>query len=567
MKILMYEKIMCKLGKNSAQNYIFNLGYALAERGDYTNDIDQILDNGALAVTDIIRRKMVKITRRAEYVDIEPNETYVIQSKDRVYPISNEAIKMINTDIYLAADGKYRATVIEHYAYKRINSLDRECARVLEKLNNLALTVNPEVLDYTRRPKSDKIDDNYLMESEFMRLAIKSQIGKEYFTGHRFDSRGRMYNDCYTLNYQGDEYNKCAVNPAKSYKVTKANKKYLQHDLANHYGLDKETFEVKEQWVKDNINNIISEASNNSLDSEFMKQADKPMLFKKACKAYYKAMLNKEINYFVYNDATSSGPQILSILSNDHKMAKLTNLIDNKQCYDLYGEITQEFIDRFNLPFKVKQLRKYFKKITMTYFYNSKATITQQLKKMREDYPEIAEIDDLDEIEIESFLRTFTNGCFTVMDEINKVFDNLPNTTKEIEFVMPDGFVVTLPLIKKKMKRIKTPYFNLSIRYDINAYDREQNWRSFVPNAIHSIDSFIAREVIRKCDFEVLCIHDSFGCSANNVKKLKKVYTDTLKRIQSMNLLEFILKQIDPTYQAPRFDKQFKIASNNYAIC
>lgn len=561
------EQIIYKLGKASVQNYIFNLGFYKYRNESKVKSIDSIIETGANELVNLISNNEVKLNKQNSLILVEPIIDYNTIKSAKVFNISSKPLELIANDYYINSDDKISAILIEHYAYHQITLMDSFVTNIIRKLNHIPLTINPNVLEYDRTPKSGNIDDNYKIETQLFRNAVNEFTDKVFYLGHRYDRRGRIYNDGYTLNYQGDEWSKCAINPVNNEIIEQKNIKYFYHDLANHYGLDKLTFKEKENWVNKHIMKIIVEGNDNRLDREFIQNADKKLLFKKACQTYTKIIKKEPVNYFCYNDATSSGLQILSILSNDTKIATLTNLTDNSKCYDLYSEITKIFIKEFKLKESIKDLRPYVKKIVMTHYYNSSKAIANTLQNMRIKFDSIRKNLKINVLVIKKFLDDYAIGPNIVMSEINKVFKSLPDTTTEIEYIMPDGFLVNLPLIGKRQKRLTTKYFSCSMRYDVNEYNYEENWRSLVPNIIHSIDSYICRQVIRKCPFEVLTIHDSFGCSANNVKQLKQIYTDILKDIQKMNMLEYILKQIDKDYKQPNFGKKFKIVSNNYAIC
>ena len=66
---------------------------------------------------------------------------------------------------------------------------------------------------------------------------------------------------------------------------------YLAIDIANQYGLNKENFETRIQWVKNNINCL----------EEYTDEAEEPLLYYKAVKALRDAQAGKPIVYNVFN--------------------------------------------------------------------------------------------------------------------------------------------------------------------------------------------------------------------------------------------------------------------------
>ena len=72
---------------------------------------------------------------------------------------------------------------------------------------------------------------------------------------------------------------------------------YLCIDLANHYGLDKELFEDRIQWVYDHIDNL----------EDFAAEAETPELYKKGVMTLRRAQLGEAIGHVVHFDACCSG--------------------------------------------------------------------------------------------------------------------------------------------------------------------------------------------------------------------------------------------------------------------
>ena len=81
---------------------------------------------------------------------------------------------------------------------------------------------------------------------------------------------------------------------------------YLAIDIANHAGLDKETFENRIQWVKDN---------QDALESV---QAEEPYLYQKAVKAFRNALKGLPIGHTVTLDSVASGMQLMSVRNGRH---------------------------------------------------------------------------------------------------------------------------------------------------------------------------------------------------------------------------------------------------------
>ena len=72
---------------------------------------------------------------------------------------------------------------------------------------------------------------------------------------------------------------------------------YLAIDIANHWGLDKETYETRIQWVKDNIDNLKS----------YQSQAEEPILYAKTVNALRLSQQGLPTGHTVALDSVCSG--------------------------------------------------------------------------------------------------------------------------------------------------------------------------------------------------------------------------------------------------------------------
>ena len=119
-------------------------------------------------------------------------------------------------------------------------------------------------------------------------------------------------------------------------------------DIANHYGLDKKSFERRVKWVRDNDAEL----------ETLLPNADTPERYIAAVMAYRNVQKGKPIGYLVGLDACSSGPQLMSALMKDPIGAENTGLIGSKR-KDLYEELinTMHKIDPKTKEYKRKNVK------------------------------------------------------------------------------------------------------------------------------------------------------------------------------------------------------------------
>ena len=105
---------------------------------------------------------------------------------------------------------------------------------------------------------------------------------------------------------------------------------YLMIDAANCWGLDKEVYEVRIQWTKDNLDNLEAMA----LD------ADNLHRYNKAVIAIRKAQRKEPSGHLVGFDAICSGLQIMSAITGCYDGAAATGLIHQDQRSNAYKIVT-----------------------------------------------------------------------------------------------------------------------------------------------------------------------------------------------------------------------------------
>ena len=279
--------------------------------------------------------------------------------------------------------------------------------------------------------------------------------------------------------------------------------------IANHAGKDKLTWNERIKWVTEqDIDNI---------------EWEEPILGRKALRALKDATEGKPSGYVMSLDATCSGLQIMAALSGCKKTAKLVNCIDPDTRYDAYTEVADLMNSKLSSPVP----RKITKQVVMTHYYNSKATPKALLA----------------ENELETFYAVIEGlmpGAEDVMATIN---DCWQYGKDHHEWTMPDGHHVYVPVIESDHATYTDEEFGeIPLRY----YHKttSENFRSLCPNVIHSIDGYIARQMIRRAPFQLSHIHDCFVFSPDHLQEVSQLYREIMAEIARSDLLQDILRQI-----------------------
>jgi hypothetical protein len=250
-------------------------------------------------------------------------------------------------------------------------------------------------------------------------------------------------------------------------------KQYLQIDIANNFGNDKEDWDVRLAWFEENERRLES----------LIKEAAEPAMYEAGVRAYRSAMKGNVNHYPISLDATSSGIQILSCLTGDRKGAELCNVVDVGRRMDAYTTMYQQMAEKIGESTKID--RKDVKKAVMTSFYGSEAVP----KRVFGEGALLA-----------TFEETMEEGAPGAW-ELNKAMLDIwdPNATK-YSWVMPDNFHVHIKVMTSEtgiVHFLNKPY---EITYTINA--SLEKGRSLGANSTHSIDGMVVREMGLRCNYD-----------------------------------------------------------------
>ena len=140
-------------------------------------------------------------------------------------------------------------------------------------------------------------------------------------------------------------------------------REYLQIDIANNFGnnLDKKTQNERLTWFQNNERNLI----------QLVDKAENPALFYAGIRALDAVDHGQPIGYPVSLDATSSGLQILAVLTGDTKAAQLCNVVSTGKREDAYTGVYNRMLTQIGENSKIE--RADVKDAVMTALYGSKA--------------------------------------------------------------------------------------------------------------------------------------------------------------------------------------------------
>ena len=359
-----------------------------------------------------------------------------------------------------------------------------------------------------------------------------------FYVPWSFDYRGRAYPIPAFLTPQDTDFGKSLIKFADEADVTPESYKWLAFQVATSYGLDKHTWDERQQWVKDNLSTITRVAVDPIDNIGDWEGAEEPWQFLAACEEYYQCVIKKDrltTGLCVATDATCSGLQILAGLARDKSTAQLVNVLPSDRPQDAYAVIAKKSMP--NIPEVLWQVwdRKCCKRTVMTIPYNAKAFSNRAY--IREALKEKGIEVDKDDLTVtvravRDAMSQVVPGPMSVMkwieDEVSKA---IKRGDTELEWTTPSGFVVVQRLMKKKMETIDLKLLGrcrLTVATaDGNIVDRTRHKAATAPNLIHSLDASLLHLSVKRFDAPIALIHDSVLCRATDMSLLSTIVRET----------------------------------------
>lgn len=250
---------------------------------------------------------------------------------------------------------------------------------------------------------------------------------------------------------------------------------YLLIDCANHFGLDKLLFEERIHWARENLDQLES----------LVDQADVAPLFVKSVMAIRKAQAKVPTGHLVAMDAVCSGMQIMSAITGCESGARATGLIDPNRRADAYTETTDVMAGV--LGELVTVARSDVKQAVMTVLYGSK-------KEPKNIFGEDTE-------ELSAFYQAMQIIAPGPCELLQDLLDSWQPFAKSHEWKLPDGFDAKVKVMQKEECRIEVDELDhASFTYEYYVNEGSEKGLANVANVIHSIDAFILREMVRRCN-------------------------------------------------------------------
>lgn len=369
-----------------------------------------------------------------------------------------------------------------------------------------------------------------------LEATILELLGKKFFMPNKFDWRGRINRDCGEFDPTSLKWLRDALQFSEAQAVD-------QRQIDIQKGL------LRAKMTRDKVKHTQDEYE--TLGREWpINEKGLPLDLKG--KVYSPALslfLNPE-RAICFIDFSQQGYQIQSLSFGDEVVAKFTNLIGT-DINDFYGEVA--------VKLGLKS-RDYAKIIMLPYIYG--AGTKAILRDYREEFPEEVVTEDMMKTWITKFesqfpsvkvLRTWIRTRFSVVGNLRDFSEAndamiASKTPDEISWKVPDDFKVSYKTLEVvNLDVTGEHHVNKDFRIKLRSTTRRcfgSMVTGIAPNLTHSLDSWVLREVVRRCDFDVITIHDSFGCHSCNVDKLRRTIIEVMQQLARDAVMNHILAEM-----------------------
>ena len=281
---------------------------------------------------------------------------------------------------------------------------------------------------------------------------------------------------------------------------------YVMIDIASNYGHDKESWDFRINWFKENEHQLIS----------LIPTAENPAMFFAGIQAWAAYKEGKPSGYPISLDGTSSGLQLLACLRGDRKAAELCNVVDTGVREDAYTKVYKAMLAKIGDSAKIS--RSDIKSAIMTGLYGSEAVPeavfgegTELLKTFYETMNELAPG------------AWELNQAFLAMWDANALSYN---------WILPDNFHVQIKVIGavKENVHFRNAVFEITQRKNMT----QKKGRSIGANVTHSVDSYVVRELTRRCNYDpeaIMQIKTTLCAAENQVVDMDCPYAEMVSTL------------------------------------
>lgn len=562
------KQIGNKLTKGKAR-FFYDQDGTYVEHNNHTklslglNVTEFLRREGLIALTSIKSKEGHTIVKLEAGFDI-PKSIKIAAAKVRSHMASQSIID--HTPEHPGGYACDPVTMLNSKGFNTVKTQPQLVCDAMNKLQNVEFKLRDDLpSDFLDKYQTDarwEDDNGNFMIGEWNKFItdIQTLNGDPFRFAQAADDRGRLYSRATYVALQGDAYQKSMLRFANKEMVeNQLALDYLKVAFCNEANTDKIPVEDAIAWFDSKTDEELDELANHRATE--MGDSDAYPALRGILNDYRAALKGEDIGTIVPWDATNQAAQVYAVLSRDMQTALISNIAYAGEREDAYGELATILNRRLHSTIFTRDNVKY---AFMTYLYgagqsmilngyndlNGKGDAKTKEQSIGRFFPYTMDDEEKWTIFVDS-MKELLPAAVEYMEVIYKFADE---KRSKYRWTMPDGFIVETTTFEQEeviahyfklgtsMEPSSTPTGSIFAKRETGVYSS----KALAPNIVHSIDSYILREVVRRADFDIVTIHDSYGVHPNNVEKLRQLYREVLISVMEMNLLENILEQINP---------------------
>ena len=528
-------------------------------------------------------REWTSITEGGYYTDRLKTKAIKSSNQDYLNKLQGENLTTSLKALTLASQtawgvNQFVLETLEYCWEERIevgSLIDRELAELPTK--PLDINTNKEARKEWRYLASlihDMNAQNMVKRYQILSMidTAKRYVGEKFYHVYQFDFTGRMYPLTAHFHPQGNDIARgLHIFSVGSPINTKQDLNWLAIAGANHWGLNKHTYEERLEWAYIEGTDLAEEIYRDPIASVGVwGRAKEPFQFLAWCKEWCEFQC-EGYGYVSHHvcclDGTNNGYQhIAGLITNKH-LANKVNLQNVNQPQDLYKQIldillqllqsedSEQAIEWYAV--RDKLTRKFIKKPVLMIPYNSTTFgIANYIERyfvnenvfMAKNFQNNFYLATL----IEQAVKYVTPESYEVLKYLQTTALCFNKENKPITWHSPSGFLVQQNYYVNEVKRVKTKLSNSSVRLslaepDTTKIDKRKQAQGFPSNYIHSLDAahcHLSLVLASKKGHKQFCvIHDCYGSQASELNSFIQCVKQSFFDIYSDNNLDNLYHQ------------------------
>lgn len=454
-------------------------------------------------------------------------------------------------------------------------------------------------LKWTKIPFGLKSSEERALVSHIHKTVkiANSYRGELFYLPQQIDFRGRVYPAVLYISHYQEDMVRGLLHFWEAKPLGDRGLCWLKYQLAAVAGKSKWTMEECQQWVDNEMDNIVATATD-PWSTEWWQKLDKPWLALGICIELHRAQqhvsLGKPVSTFlsrqpVHQDGLCNGLQHFAALGADKEGGKSVNLVPGPRG-DIYSKVLEIVsksvaLDASKGHFEAKLalgvlLRKLVKQTVMTTVYGVTAfgggrQIKEKIKAIADPGSELAQYDykvagylsrkvlqSVSELfagasRIQDWLLEVCRRVVTCFDEETLTRDANPDFfSKRIYKPMMWTTLAGLPVVQMYKKQssvvIKTDLQHISLLDParLNEFSKHRQLNGILPNFVHLIDAIHMMMTATESGRQGLtfaAVHDSFWTHARDVDTMSSILRDEFVRLHSQDIVGAIRSDIQKT--------------------